>query len=91
MILSSDDFLAGGDLEVFERIKWHDGLDKYRLTPNELRKKFKELNADAVYAFQVSVDIFISGFLFTSKGLTPHYHQLYHHSFVILYIMVMPC
>ena len=25
----------------------------YRLTPNELRQKFRELNADAVFAFQL--------------------------------------
>uniref|UniRef100_A0A1A9X117 adenylyl-sulfate kinase n=1 Tax=Glossina brevipalpis TaxID=37001 RepID=A0A1A9X117_9MUSC len=53
MILESGDYLLGGNLEVFERIKWNDGLDEYRLTPNELRKKFKEMNADAVFAFQV--------------------------------------
>lgn len=54
MVLESGDYLVGGDLEVIERIKWNDDLDQYRLTPNELRKKFKELNADAIFAFQVS-------------------------------------
>ena len=34
-------------------IKWDDGLDGFRLKPNELRKKFKELKADAVFAFQL--------------------------------------
>lgn len=53
MIEESGDWLVGGNLEVFERIRWNDGLDTYRLTPNELREKFKELNADAVFAFQV--------------------------------------
>ena len=43
MIYDSGDWLAGGDLEVLGRIKWEDGLDKYRLTPNELRQKFKEI------------------------------------------------
>lgn len=38
------EWLIGGDLEVFERIKWDDGLDQYRLTPFELRQKFKEMN-----------------------------------------------
>ena len=33
----------GGDLEVLERIRWNDGLDDYRLTPNELRGKFREI------------------------------------------------
>lgn len=53
MVLQSGDYLVGGDLEVMERIKWNDGLDQYRLTPNELRQKFKELKADAIFAFQV--------------------------------------
>ncbi|KAG8177013.1 hypothetical protein JTE90_006955 [Oedothorax gibbosus] len=53
MIYESGDWLAGGDLEVLERIKQNDGLDSYRLTPNELRQKFKEMNADAVFAFQL--------------------------------------
>lgn len=53
MVMSSGEYLVGGELEVFERIKWNDGLDQYRLTPNELRKKFNQLKADAVYAFQV--------------------------------------
>jgi 3'-phosphoadenosine 5'-phosphosulfate synthase len=47
------DWLIGGDLEVFERIRWNDGLDVYRFTPYELRAKFKEMNADAVFAFQL--------------------------------------
>lgn len=41
--MESGEWLAGGDLEVFERIRWNDGLDEYRLTPNELRKKFADL------------------------------------------------
>ncbi|XP_050342818.1 bifunctional 3'-phosphoadenosine 5'-phosphosulfate synthase isoform X2 [Nymphalis io] len=53
MIEESGDWLVGGNLEVFERIRWDDGLDSYRLTPNELKQKFKELNADAVFAFQL--------------------------------------
>jgi len=53
MIMDSGDWLVGGDLEVLERITWNDGLDEYRLTPNELRAKFRALNADAVFAFQL--------------------------------------
>lgn len=53
MIIESGDWLVGGELEVLERVRWHDGLDHYRFTPNELRQKFKEMNADAVFAFQV--------------------------------------
>ncbi|XP_044750119.1 bifunctional 3'-phosphoadenosine 5'-phosphosulfate synthase isoform X2 [Coccinella septempunctata] len=53
LIYEAGDWLVGGDLEVLQRIQWGDGLDKYRLTPNELRKKFKYLGADAVFAFQL--------------------------------------
>ncbi|XP_071857691.1 3'-phosphoadenosine 5'-phosphosulfate synthase isoform X3 [Bombus fervidus] len=53
MIHESGDWLVGGDIEVIERIKWHDGLDQYRLTPNEIRTKCKKMKADAVFAFQL--------------------------------------
>lgn len=53
MINASGAFYVGGDLEVFERILWKDGLDRYRLTPNELRARYKALKADAVFAFQL--------------------------------------
>ncbi|KAI3383753.1 hypothetical protein SNEBB_002914 [Seison nebaliae] len=53
IVSSGGDWLIGGDLEVYERIKWNDGLDKYRLTPNELKEKFREMKADTVFAFQL--------------------------------------
>ncbi|CAD6996646.1 bifunctional 3'-phosphoadenosine 5'-phosphosulfate synthase [Ceratitis capitata] len=53
IIANGGDYLVGGELEVFERIRWNDGLDQYRLTPNELRQKFKDLGADAIFAFQL--------------------------------------
>lgn len=53
MIQESGPYLVGGDLEVLERIIWNDGLDKYRLTPAEIRKRIKEMNADSVFAFQL--------------------------------------
>lgn len=53
MIHDSGDWLMGGDLEVLERIKWYDGLDKYRLTPNEIRTRCRKMKADAVFAFQL--------------------------------------
>lgn len=53
LILDSGDFLVGGDLEVLERIKWNDGLDQYRLTPKEIHKRVKEMESDAVFAFQL--------------------------------------
>ncbi|XP_039273534.2 bifunctional 3'-phosphoadenosine 5'-phosphosulfate synthase-like isoform X1 [Styela clava] len=53
MVQESGDWLCGGDLDVLERVVWGDGLDNYRLTPNELRAKFRGMNADAVFAFQL--------------------------------------
>lgn len=53
MIMASGDWLVGGELEVLERIRWNDGLDEYRLTPNELKKIFIDMGADAVFAFQL--------------------------------------
>ncbi|KAK8379713.1 hypothetical protein O3P69_019601 [Scylla paramamosain] len=53
MINESGDWLAGGDIEALERIRWNDGLDEYRLTPLELRARFRQMNADAVFAFQL--------------------------------------
>lgn len=43
--MESGDWLVGGDLQVLDRIYWNDGLDSYRLTPTELKQKFKEMNA----------------------------------------------
>ncbi|XP_047488236.1 bifunctional 3'-phosphoadenosine 5'-phosphosulfate synthase-like isoform X1 [Penaeus chinensis] len=53
MVLESGDWLCGGDIEVLERVRWNDGLDEYRLTPMELRAKFQQMGADAVFAFQL--------------------------------------
>lgn len=44
MIYESGDWLVGGKLEVLDRIRWNDGLDKYRLTPKELRNAFTEID-----------------------------------------------
>jgi len=53
MILDSGNWLLGGDLAVFERIVYNDGLDRFRLTPIELRKEFKRIGCDSVFAFQL--------------------------------------
>lgn len=45
MVMEQGNWLVGGDLQVLDRIYWNDGLDQYRLTPAELRQKFKEMNA----------------------------------------------
>ncbi|VDN96766.1 unnamed protein product, partial [Rodentolepis nana] len=52
-IMSTGDWLVGGDLKVFEKVVWNDGLDQFRLSPLLLREKFKELEADCVFAFQL--------------------------------------
>ncbi|CAN0857222.1 ATP sulfurylase 1, chloroplastic [Linum grandiflorum] len=52
-ITGSGNWLIGGDLEVIEPIKYNDGLDRFRLSPAELREEFERRNADAVFAFQL--------------------------------------
>jgi len=53
MINESGDWLCGGPVTALQRIRWEDGLDQYRLTPNELRERFRAMGADAVFAFQL--------------------------------------
>jgi len=53
LVLASGPWLVGGELEVLGRVTWGDGLDAYRLTPCQLKGRFKELGADAVFAFQL--------------------------------------
>ncbi|OMO99639.1 sulfate adenylyltransferase [Corchorus olitorius] len=52
-ITNAGNWLIGGDLKVIEPIKYHDGLDRFRLSPAELREEFERRNADAVFAFQL--------------------------------------
>ncbi|ETW09152.1 sulfate adenylyltransferase [Aphanomyces invadans] len=52
MIQKAGDFLLGGEIQLLQRVMYNDGLDKFRLTPSELRAKFEALGADAVLAFQ---------------------------------------
>jgi len=51
-IYSGGDYLIGGEIELLERIRYNDGLDKYRLTLKELRAEFARKGADVVFAFQ---------------------------------------
>ncbi|TQE07603.1 hypothetical protein C1H46_006923 [Malus baccata] len=53
VITPAGNWLIGGDLEVLDRIKYNDGLDHYRLSPQQLRKEFDRRRADAVFAFQL--------------------------------------
>ncbi|KJH43379.1 sulfate adenylyltransferase [Dictyocaulus viviparus] len=52
-VLSGGPWCLGGDLKVLERITFRDGLDSFRKTPGELRKIFKDKDADAVFVFQL--------------------------------------
>eukprot|EP01064_Diplonema_japonicum_P012043 TRINITY_DN1951_c0_g2_i1.p1 TRINITY_DN1951_c0_g2~~TRINITY_DN1951_c0_g2_i1.p1 ORF type:complete len:1088 (+),score=341.12 TRINITY_DN1951_c0_g2_i1:39-3302(+) len=51
-IIEAGEYLLGGELSKVRRIKYNDGLDQWRLTPEELIRKFKEKGADGVFAFQ---------------------------------------
>merc|ERR1712157_4952 len=51
-IYMGGDYLIGGEIEVLDRIRYNDGLDKWRKTATELMDEFQEKNADTVYAFQ---------------------------------------
>mmetsp|Transcript_17881 Transcript_17881/g.30391 ORF Transcript_17881/g.30391 Transcript_17881/m.30391 type:complete len:338 (+) Transcript_17881:229-1242(+) len=45
--------LSGKKMRFTQHIKLNDGLDHYRLTPEQIYKLAEERGADAVYAFQV--------------------------------------
>lgn len=51
-IYSGGDYLIGGEIELLDRIRYNDGLDKWRKTASELLQEFQEKGADTVYAFQ---------------------------------------
>lgn len=53
-IYAEGDYLVTGDrLRVITRIKYNDGLDDYRLSPNQIKKLAQEKGADAIYGFQL--------------------------------------
>jgi 3'-phosphoadenosine 5'-phosphosulfate synthase len=52
-IFAEGEWCVGGKIEVLERTKYNDGMDQWRLTPLELQQKFKDLEADAVFVFQL--------------------------------------
>lgn len=51
-IYKGGDHLIGGEVELLDRIRYNDGLDKWRKTSTEIMEEFKEKGADTVYAFQ---------------------------------------
>ncbi|KAI3459433.1 hypothetical protein Pfo_016096 [Paulownia fortunei] len=52
-ITHGGNWLIGGDLEVINPVQYNDGLDRFRLSPSQLRNEFESRNADAVFAFQL--------------------------------------
>ena len=44
--------MIGGEVELLERVRYNDGLDKWRLTAVETMRQFEDKQADAVFAFQ---------------------------------------
>ncbi|KAJ9465893.1 ATP sulfurylase 1 [Diplonema papillatum] len=51
-IVDMPDYLLGGEFHKVRRIRYRDGLDEFRLTPQELVRTFQEKKADGVFAFQ---------------------------------------
>lgn len=74
MIHEGGDWFVGGELEALERIKWNDGLDEYRKTPNELRAEFRRRGADAVFAFQLRNPVHNGHALLMQVGKKIIYH-----------------
>ena len=53
-IYKQGDYLVSGEsMQFTKRITFNDGLDQYRLTPQEIFDECQKRGADAVYAFQV--------------------------------------
>ena len=53
-ILAQGDWLISGkNMHFVKNVEFNDGLDHYRMTPEQVNKIIEERNADAVYAFQV--------------------------------------
>ena len=51
--LNKTHLVTGTGLKFKDNIKYNDGLDDYRLSPEQIQKLIKEKNADCVYAFQL--------------------------------------
>jgi len=69
MVHESGDWLVGGDVEALDKIRWNDGLDEYRLSPNEIRERCRKMGADAVFAFQLRNPIHNGHALLMQVGL----------------------
>lgn len=45
--------VTGENIVFFDKLEFNDGLDQFRLTPQEIKERIKEMKADCVYAFQL--------------------------------------
>lgn len=51
-ILAQGDFLISGkSMHFLRNVEFNDGMDHYRMTPEQVNKAIQERNADAIYAF----------------------------------------
>jgi len=53
LINEAGDFLVGGKIRVVHKFHYDDGMDQWRLTPEQLKAKFAAMGADAVFVFQL--------------------------------------
>lgn len=51
-LYGSGDWNIGGEIELLDKIRYNDGLDRWRLTAPEVMRQFEAKGADAVFAFQ---------------------------------------
>jgi 3'-phosphoadenosine 5'-phosphosulfate synthase len=52
-ITNQQDWLISGEMDFLCKVMWNDGMDKYRLTPKQIKEAIEAKQADACYAFQV--------------------------------------
>lgn len=51
--INKSHLVTGTKITFNDKLVFNDGLDNYRLTPDEIKNQLKEKNADCVYAFQL--------------------------------------
>ena len=53
-ILAQGDFLISGkSMHFLRNVEFNDGMDHYRMTPEQVNQVIQDRKADAIYAFQV--------------------------------------
>jgi 3'-phosphoadenosine 5'-phosphosulfate synthase len=85
-IYSGGDWLLGGEIELFQKITYNDGLDKFRLTAPEVMREFERKGADAVFAFQTRNPTHAGHAYLMKTGLSLYLlYNLYLHKFMFLF------